>query len=199
MSLSQTINLSSFTGSILDVNFTAYGYSAAPAYRLGLDSEGVEHRFEYRGGVSIDYFNVNNEVIYSSTSNIQTPADWTETSNALSSNQALYNALIGLGSYYGRIVDWNSIRGNIDHIQIIYEGGLPDLLSGGAPSLNPFSSIITLDDIDEWLGYENDTLPYVGFDAGMLTIETVPIPGAAWLLGSGLIGLVGYRRKFNKV
>ncbi|MDY6990727.1 MAG: VPLPA-CTERM sorting domain-containing protein [Thermodesulfobacteriota bacterium] len=26
----------------------------------------------------------------------------------------------------------------------------------------------------------------------------VPVPGAVWLLGSGLIGLVGIRRKFNK-
>ncbi len=31
-----------------------------------------------------------------------------------------------------------------------------------------------------------------------LTFQPVPIPGAAWLLGSGLIGLVGYRRKFRK-
>ena len=33
---------------------------------------------------------------------------------------------------------------------------------------------------------------------GSLTPSTVPIPGAVWLLGSGLIGLVGIRRKFNK-
>jgi hypothetical protein len=26
----------------------------------------------------------------------------------------------------------------------------------------------------------------------------VPIPGAAWLLGSGLLGLIGFRRKFEK-
>jgi len=28
--------------------------------------------------------------------------------------------------------------------------------------------------------------------------NAVPIPGAVWLLGSGLIGIVGIRRKFNK-
>jgi hypothetical protein len=27
---------------------------------------------------------------------------------------------------------------------------------------------------------------------------TVPIPGAMWLLGSGLVGLVGIRRRFQK-
>ena len=30
------------------------------------------------------------------------------------------------------------------------------------------------------------------------TAEVVPIPGAVWLLGSGLIGIVGVRRKFKK-
>jgi hypothetical protein len=29
-------------------------------------------------------------------------------------------------------------------------------------------------------------------------IDVVPIPGAVWLLGSGLVGLVGLRKKFNK-
>jgi hypothetical protein len=37
-------------------------------------------------------------------------------------------------------------------------------------------------------------------DAGLfgLEIATVPIPGAIWLLGSGLIGIVGIRRKLKK-
>lgn len=30
-------------------------------------------------------------------------------------------------------------------------------------------------------------------------VPAVPIPGAMWLFGSGLIGLVGFRRKFRKV
>ncbi len=29
-------------------------------------------------------------------------------------------------------------------------------------------------------------------------LHTVPIPGAVWLLGSGLLGLVGIRRKLKK-
>ena len=33
----------------------------------------------------------------------------------------------------------------------------------------------------------------------VLTVSPVPIPGAIWLLSSGLIGLVGFRRKFKKV
>jgi len=33
---------------------------------------------------------------------------------------------------------------------------------------------------------------------GGAEISQVPIPGAVWLLGSGLIGIVGFRRKFKK-
>ncbi len=36
------------------------------------------------------------------------------------------------------------------------------------------------------------------FDASGATFAPVPIPGAVWLLGSGLIGLAGLRRKKNK-
>lgn len=34
------------------------------------------------------------------------------------------------------------------------------------------------------------------FEADNIAVGNVPIPGAAWLLGSGLLGLLGFRRKF---
>ena len=36
------------------------------------------------------------------------------------------------------------------------------------------------------------------FDNFSLTGNPVPIPGAIWLLGSGLVGLAGFRKKFKK-
>jgi hypothetical protein len=36
------------------------------------------------------------------------------------------------------------------------------------------------------------------FKTGEIEISEVPIPGALWLLGSGLIGMVGIRRKLGK-
>ena len=39
-----------------------------------------------------------------------------------------------------------------------------------------------------------DTLPYAeGTDS--VTLNVVPIPGAVWLLGSGLLGVIGFRRR----
>jgi hypothetical protein len=37
-----------------------------------------------------------------------------------------------------------------------------------------------------------------GVVGGNVTVNVVPIPGAIWLLGSGLIGMVGIRRKLGK-
>ena len=36
------------------------------------------------------------------------------------------------------------------------------------------------------------------FDLDNVSMNPVPIPGAIWLLGSGLIGLVGLKRKFQR-
>ena len=41
----------------------------------------------------------------------------------------------------------------------------------------------------------NNLAGNINFD---FNVSPVPIPGAAWLLGSGLIGLVGIRKKFKK-
>ena len=38
-----------------------------------------------------------------------------------------------------------------------------------------------------------DYAPYLS-----VTVSSIPIPGAVWLLGSGLIGIVGIRRKYKK-
>ena len=46
------------------------------------------------------------------------------------------------------------------------------------------------------------TVPQTSWNYGMAIhnaqVEVVPIPGAVWLLGSGIISIVGFRKKFKK-
>ena len=59
-----------------------------------------------------------------------------------------------------------------------------DIRNAFYESIN-YSSITGLVLTESWVG-----------DVQTVTISTIPIPGAVWLLGSGLIGLVGIRRRF---
>lgn len=67
-----------------------------------------------------------------------------------------------------------------------------------------FDFVLSPNPVQEWIGLRfNDYTDGVYID--QVVIDTwctddpspVPIPGAVWLLGSGLIGLVGLRRKFQ--
>ena len=57
----------------------------------------------------------------------------------------------------------------------------------------------------EFRDYSNNTINEINFkssvltDGGNTTFAQVPIPGAIWLLGSGLLGLVTIRRRRAKV
>jgi len=42
-----------------------------------------------------------------------------------------------------------------------------------------------------------DTDSINGFDTVRLTAAPVPVPPSVWLLGSGLVGLFGIRRRFS--
>lgn len=60
----------------------------------------------------------------------------------------------------------------------------------------------TMFDVDFGTTYFANVLGRTDDDLGAglfgINISAVPVPGAIWLLGSGLIGLVGLRRKFRK-
>jgi hypothetical protein len=57
-----------------------------------------------------------------------------------------------------------------------------------SPSLNPLlNEAVTIPETGDWLDAD-------GIDIGV-RISAVPVPAAAWLFGSGLLGLVGIARK----
>jgi hypothetical protein len=81
----------------------------------------------------------------------------------------------GADYYFDATVDiWINITGGFESQGWVKNGSLPD--SSGLPSLTGVSFLFDLPQ----------------------EIAAVPIPPALWLLGSGLIGIVGIRRKINQ-
>ncbi len=88
---------------------------------------------------------------------------------------------IGAQALYSDFEDYKNV---LDHIEV-------ELLFG-------FSSDYEVNVwpiLDDWV----DGAPQFGrYDSVSVWVDAVPIPGAVWLLGSGLLGIFGIRRKLNK-
>ena len=71
-----------------------------------------------------------------------------------------------------------------------------------ARASNIGTTAFEVDELELWVQSEhlNPTTGENYEDRMTMTLESssVPIPGAVWLLGSGLIGIVGIRRKFKR-
>ncbi len=50
----------------------------------------------------------------------------------------------------------------------------------------------------EFTAHFYNTAEIVNVTGGLAPVSSVPIPGAAWLLGSGIIGLAGFRRRLKR-
>ena len=51
--------------------------------------------------------------------------------------------------------------------------------------------------INGWpeIGYSGSATPIFSIEGEVLSVTTVPLPAAAWLFGSGLIGIIGFARR----
>ena len=85
--------------------------------------------------------------------------------------------------------------GDVISINLTYGGGGEYNWARGANGYVGGTAMYTYTDP----GWTDDSWHLLNADFGFKSyIEPVPIPGAVWLLGSGLIGIVGIRRKFKK-
>jgi len=81
------------------------------------------------------------------------------------------------------------------HVKLTADG---DLLSA---YLNGATTPITTLDLSAFEGYDSGRFGLYsnsGQTFDNVSLTPVPIPGAVWLLGSGLLSLIGLRRKFRK-
>jgi hypothetical protein len=76
----------------------------------------------------------------------------------------------------------------LSSITISLDGWIPDYVVGNmAINQNGIKSIVVSSDQGSFINFAIDTVNYT-------PIAGAPLPGAAWLLGSGLLSLAGWRR-----
>jgi hypothetical protein len=84
-------------------------------------------------------------------------------------------------------------------------GGLPTtaaveafgLIEAGQGSFNLMSVVIAFGLVDTAQAAGNDGQVSVGF-SGLVQQTPVPVPAAIWLLGTGLLALIGFRKRFQR-
>jgi hypothetical protein len=135
------------------------------------------------------------------------------------SNITVTNAIVGNGGIPGPLgpdhyiqsdislgEDWFEISFDIPIIELSFNwGSTLNQLIVEADSVEIFNSGYVVYDFEPFsmefdtpvytLRFHDHFLGEVGIDD--LAITAVPVPGAFWLLGSGLMGVVGLRKKFN--
>lgn len=99
-----------------------------------------------------------------------------------------YATLYGSNSAsFGDTSSW-TLLGTVDNQNVDVDGGSTlDITGKGA-----FTYLIVVDSTKLNGGTLAD-----GFDIDAVKVSATPLPGALWLLGSGLVGLVGLRRRFS--
>jgi hypothetical protein len=130
--------------------------------------------------------NATREDFYLTTQNVLVPGDdfsnpayWTTTASPMVLNEASPDPWGDLNLVVGDLVDHTS------ELTLTYDWGLINTIATGydvwSIDLNTFVGIQYEFDI-----YGNDPI-----------VSSVPVPAAAWLFGSGLIGLFGFSRRRN--
>ena len=128
-----------------------------------------------------------NIIQYSSDegNDLEGPKDWTTTGPGSAGNPGLPNDLFGVkfddGADDSGIITYTLVTDRAPVWGVFYAKGGQEIAYSNALNFADYKTITTLTEYD-----------YIVRPDGLTVI---PIPPAMWLLGSGLIGLIGIRRK----
>lgn len=91
--------------------------------------------------------------------------------------------------------EFASVLGSLDNINWTFLGDINNQGADGSATVT-FSGTYAFLKIVDTTALNGGVLGD-GYDIDAVKVNATPIPSAAWLLGSGLIGLVGLRRRFS--
>lgn len=140
--------------------------------------------------------------------------DWAISNTGIASASA-YNCVEGLfGGYVGASICGNyNFQGDGDDSTLVYGPGTDVALTlgGNDTASGPVQSIDTISNLQPWFGaglgiFGQDYLAFTtrtiagdqtlsGDGSTIVFTSAVPVPAAAWLFGSALVGLAGVGRK----
>jgi hypothetical protein len=174
------------------------GQSSPTQYRVAIDSSGMAVN-------DVDYGNPPGY-----------PAGHTPTIAGVGgSYQWALNNNTGIGpgaTLYGSVVSWNfapaeggtAAYGTVNGTLKSTDGSIhwyygSDADTGGKTALSSFGLSDTFNFTGNYTITGGENSSNITYNlTGTVAANPVPIPGAVWLLGSGLMGLVGLRRRFTK-
>jgi hypothetical protein len=96
---------------------------------------------------------------------------------------------------------WNAGYYGTTYLGLVQMNSDDNMFAIQEPLYFPWGASVPLEASNRIISSADGTEHYLtatlNFD-GSSTTPPVPVPGAVWLLGSGLVGIVGVRRKFKK-
>jgi hypothetical protein len=170
---------------------------------VGVNFSGTYSFAQTSGGTN--YWNPSTPYISATVSNAPPASDIIGLSTGgtatITFSEAVTNPLIALVSWNGNYVDFGeNIIKFLSYGHGYWGNGTPVLYSDktGFHGVGEVHGVLELEGVYTSITFTHTSEGWHGLTVGAMGVAPVPLPGAVWLLGSGLVGLVGLKKKFRK-
>ena len=192
----------------VDVSFT-YDNDSSNATSLYIPPSSTQHNYDFQGApysasITIDNVHTLNTEwsAISITNDVTSPPDdgipqvWID--QGFPSTLSGPADVLWMGGYSNDFTYWPDINGLLFSIDFIDLDGTMFSSDSAIPEFAPDINQIDFA-ILQISQYENDILQFEAYGIVANNISAIPVPAAAWLFGSGLIGLIGVARRKARV